>query len=247
MVMIRQRKYGQGHRYYVEGDERVDPALPLVSCSTIARYTDSGGGDGLLYWAADHALATGKRDAFKDASNGAIAIGNDLHAEISEHISTGEQPKNPSALFGAWYSSMQEKGIQWLATELMVYHPNLLYAGQCDAIGIVDDEITLFDWKTTDGLDKRGKRKTLGQTTHAAQVGGYWLALSEAHRDTGIDIVGYSAPDTPGLPVPTRLVICYVLKDILEVQWRYVHLSRAVTAFEAAHRIYKATRESLYE
>ena len=233
MVTIKQVKSGQGHRYRVDGDERVDPALPLVSCSTIARYADSSGGDGLLYWAADHALATGKRDAFKDASNEAIAVGNDLHAEVSEHISTGEQPDDPSALFGAWYSSMQERGIEWLATEWMVYHPDLLYAGQVDAIGVVDDEVTLFDWKTTDGLDKRGKPKQLGQTTHAAQVGGYWLAMSE-QGDTG-------------LPIPQRLVICYVLKDVLEVEWRYVNLSRAVAAFGAAYGVYAATRESLYD
>jgi len=117
MVTIRQVKHGQGHRYQVEGDERVDPAQSLISCSTIARYADSSSGDGLLYWAADHALATGKRDAFKDASSQAIGIGNALHAEVSEHISTGEQPDDPSALFGAWYSSMQERGIEWLATE----------------------------------------------------------------------------------------------------------------------------------
>ena len=233
MITIRQVKHGQGHRYLVEGDERVDPAQPLISCSTISRYTDSGGGDGLLYWAADHALATGKRDGFRDASKEAIAIGNDLHAEIEEHISTGEQPKNPSALFGAWYSSMQERGIEWLATEMMVYHPELLYAGQIDAIGIVDDEVTLFDWKTTDGLDKRGKRKKLGQITHAAQVGGYWLALA--------------SQDNAEMPIPTRLAICYVLKDTLEVEWRYVSLNRASDAFTAACKVYKSTRESLYE
>ena len=233
MVTIRQVKYGQGHRYYVEGDERVDPALPLISCSTIARYADSGGGDGLLYWAADHALATGRRDAFKDASNQAIAVGNDLHAEISEHISTGEQPSNPSALFGAWYSSMQERGIQWLSTELMVYNPELFYAGQIDAIGIVDDEVTLFDWKTTDGLDKRGKRKKLGQTTHAAQVGGYWLAMSRQGDTT--------------IPLPTRLAICYVLKDTLEVEWRYVDRSRASGAFAAAYKVHDYVTGGLYE
>jgi hypothetical protein len=233
MVTISQVKHGKGHRYYVEGDERVDPALPLISCSTIARYADSGSGDGLLYWAADHALATGKRDGFKDASNGAIAIGNALHAEISQHISTGEQPDEPSALFGSWYSSMQERGITWLATELMVYHPRLLYAGQCDAIGIVDDEVTLFDWKTTDGLDKRGKRKKLGQAAHAAQVGGYWLAISR-QGDKEIQL-------------PTRLVICYVLKDVLEVEWRYVNLTRAAGAFLTAHRMRQCLDGGLYE
>ena len=242
MATISQRTYGQGHRYYVEGDERVDPAHPLVSCSTIARYVDSGGGDGLLYWAADHALATGKRDAFKDASYAAIAVGNDLHAEISEHISTGEHPKNPSPLFGAWYSSMQERGIEWLATELMVYHPDLLYAGQVDAIGVVDGEVTLFDWKTTDGLDKRGKRKQLGQATHAAQVGGYWMAMRK-QADTWL---------LPGgavitIPLPTRVVICYVLKDVLEVEWRYVKPYDAAELFVAAFELRDCINGGLYE
>ena len=234
MATIRQKKYGNGHRYYVEGDERVDPALPLISCSTIARYADPSGGDGLLYWAADHALATGRRDAFKDASNGAIAIGNDLHAEISQHISTGEHPQNPSPLYGAWYSSMQERGIEWLATELMAYHPHLLYAGQVDAIGVVDDEVTLFDWKTTNVLDRHGKRKKLGQTTHAAQVGGYWLALSKQGNAE--------------IPIPQRLVICYILKDTLEVEWRYVSVDRASDAFSAAYEMHRCVGNGgLYE
>ena len=93
--------------------------------------------------------------------------------------------------------------------------------------------MTLFDWKTTDGLDKRGKRKKLGQTTHAAQVGGYWLALS--------------SQDNAEIPIPTRLAICYVLKDTLEVEWRYVSLNRASDAFAAACRVYNSTKESLYE
>jgi len=128
---------------------------------------------------------------------------------------------------------MQERGIQWLATELMVYHPNLLYAGQVDAIGVVDGEVTLFDWKTTDGLDKRGKRKTLGQVTHAAQVGGYWFAMHK-QKDTTI-------------PLPTRLVICYVLKDTLEVEWRYVKLPDAAGLFMTAIELHDCINGGLYE
>jgi hypothetical protein len=144
---------------------------------------------------------------------------------------------------------MQELGIKWLATELMVYHPDLLYAGQCDAIGIVDDEVTLFDWKTTDQyrypkkddgslqLDKDGNprriKKQLGQKTHAAQLGGYWFAMaSQGNKE---------------IPLPTRLAVCYVLKDSLKVEWRYVSPERASRAFAAAYGVYKATRENLYE
>ena len=272
MITIEKVPYRKGHRYFVKGDERVDPALPLVSCSTAARHADSGG-DGLQYWAAGLALATGKKGAFKESNEKAIAIGNDLHAEIEEHIATGEQPKNPSALFGAWYSSMQERGIEWLASELKLYHPDLLYAGQCDAIGIVDDEVTLFDWKTTNGLDKDGKRKRLKHPNHATQVGGYWLALSrdrfealQLHPDTQPggywpfttsnqdqdmvkspipNVVGYAAPDAPELPIPTRVVICYVLKDTLKVEWRYINPYPAARAFIASLDVYNSTKESL--
>ena len=118
--VIRKEQFRKGHRYFVDGDERVDSNLPLVSCSAIAGYAKSGPVDGLMYWAADHALATGRRDAFKESNERAMAIGQAIHNEIAEHIGTGKEPEHPSPIFGKWYSSMQEQGVEWLAAEGMV-------------------------------------------------------------------------------------------------------------------------------
>ena len=231
---VRQEKYRNGHRYFVDGDERADSNLPLVSCSSIARYANSSGSDGLMYWAADHALATGQRDAFKQSGERAMAIGQAIHNEIAEHIGTGKQPKDPSPIFGKWYSSMQEQGIEWLASEMMVYHSTLAYAGTLDAIGIVDNEVTLFAWKTTNGLDKNGKRKKLGDSTHATQVAGYILAIS-------------SHPSDARVPIPTKAVICYLLKDIREVVWHYVDIKASTRAFLASCRLHMLNKAGLYE
>ena len=231
---VRQEKYRNGHRYFVDGDERVDSNLPLVSCSSIARYANSSGADGLMYWAADHALATGRRDAFKESNERAMAIGQAIHNEIAEHIGTGKEPEHPSPIFGAWYSSMQEQGVKWLAAEGMTYHARLKYAGTFDAIGIVDDEVTLFDWKTTNGLDGKGKRKTLGSADHATQVAGYILAIS-------------SHPPDPEVPIPTKAVICYLLKDIREVVWHYVDIKASTRAFLAGCRLHMLNKAGLYE
>ena len=231
---VRQETYRNGHRYFVDGDERVDSKLPLVSCSAIAGYAKSGGADGLMYWAAEHALATGRRDGFREVGDKAIAFGKAIHDEIAEHISTGKHPGQPSLLFGSWYSSMQEQGIEWLASEMMVYHPKLKYAGTLDAVGIVDDEVTIFDWKTTTGLDKDGKRKKLGDSAHATQVAGYILAIS-------------SHPPDPEVPVPTKAVICYLLKDIHQTIWHYVDIKASQRAFLAGCRLHILNKAGLYE
>lgn len=223
----------RGQHYHVEGDERIEPSVPLDSCSSIAKYA-SPSGDGLIYWGVDLALATGRRDAFKESNERALAIGKAIHDEIAEHIATGKEPANPSPIFGKWFSSMQEQGLKWLACERMVYHRKLGYAGTYDALGIVDDEVTLFDWKTTNGLNKEGRRKKLGYSDHAAQVAGYILAMS-------------SLPPDPEVPIPTKAVICYLLKDVREVVWLYIDIKAAKRAFLASYRLYTADKGGLYE
>ena len=236
MPSIRQVAYFGGHRYTVEGDERVDPSLPLPTISTIAQHADSGGGDGLLYWAVDAYIETGIRNAFGAKRDEAVSIGTDLHGSIDEYIATGEQPSNPSPLFGAWYSSLHEAGVEWYASEIMVYDPRG-YGGTVDAIGYLEGVPTLFDWKTTDELDKRGKRKKINSPTHATQVGGY---------STAIETMGERYPE---LPQPVQAYVVYVFKDTLQVEWKRVDLPRAKQVYHAAFTIYSTTKSKggLYE
>jgi hypothetical protein len=219
---------GGGHRYKVEGDERVDPTHALPTISTIARHADSGGGDGLLYWAVDAYIQTGIRSAFDAKRDAAASIGTDLHSSIEEYIATGNQPSNPSPLFGSWYSSLHEAGVVWYASEVMVYSPTG-FAGTVDAIGYLDGVPTLFDWKTTDELDKYGKRKRINNSTHAAQIGGYLWA---------IDMM---ADQFPELPQPVQAYLIYVFKDTLEVLWKAVNVKKSMEAFQAAHTLYALT------
>jgi len=227
-ITITQVPYRKGHRYKVEGDERVDPSHLLPTISTIAKHADAGGGDGLLYWAVDAYIEAGVRNAFELKGDEAKAIGTDLHSSIEEYIATGNQPSNPSPLFGSWYSSLHEAGVVWYASEVMVYSPNG-FAGTVDAIGYLDGVPTLFDWKTTDQLDKHGKRKQLSNPTYAAQIGGYLWAMSMMEDQF------------PELPQPEQAYIVYVFKDTSKVLWKAVNVKKSREAFQAAHMLYTLT------
>jgi len=239
-IMISQvtNKNGKGHKYKVTGDPRVDPDIPLPTISTIARHADIGGGDGLLYWAVDAYIQTGIRNAFADKRDDAAAIGKDLHSSIEEYIYTQQQPKNASPLFGAWYSDLHEKGIEWHGSEMMVYS-HTGFAGTVDAIGYLDGVPTIFDWKTTNELDKNGKRKKLlNDPTHATQIGGYLRALRTM------------ATNFPEIPQPTQAFIVYVFRDTLTVKWREVSIPHAMRAFVMANILHKITVDEgglLYE
>ena len=227
-ITITKVPFRTGHRYKVEGDDRVDPSQALPTISTIAKHADAGSSDGLLYWAVDAYIETGIRNAFEQKRHSAAATGTDLHADIEEYIATGEQPKSPSALFGSWYSSLHEAGIDWYASEIMVYGPNG-FGGTVDAIGYLDGVPTLFDWKTTDELDKRGKRKRINNPTHATQIGGYLWA---------IDMM---AEQFPELPQPVQAYLIYVFKDTLQVLWKPIDVKKSMEAFQAAHMLYTLT------
>mgnify|MGYP005826134941 CR=1 FL=1 len=245
------------HIYYVKGDDRIpqikgkDGKLedrPLPSCSSISRFADSSGADGLMGWAVKLYRQTGNPQEFKQAGKQAQQIGIAFHESIHEYISTGEQPVDASPLYGAWYSNMMENGVHLDSAEYMVYHPDLLYAGTLDAIGTVDGVPTLFDWKTTDEyryptdkngnpvLNKTGKpkqeKKTFRSPTYAAQIGGYSLAYRKMR---GLLPGGYQA------------YIVYTFKDTGNVLWEKVNIPQAELAFETCAHLYGATRKKAGE
>ena len=242
------------HRYKVIGDERVDEEMLLPTCSSISSYSDNSGANGLMYWSVNLFQDTGNRLEFKEASERSMAIGTALHAEIEQYISTDAMPKNYSDLFGAWYSSINEKGVKFQTTEMGVYHPSLLYGGTLDAIGYVNDVPTLFDWKTTDqfSLDRddhgvvkidpdtglpKTKKKSFGSIPYAVQRGGYMSALRMmAERDDSIVI-------------PEQAFIVYVFKDTNKVHWEKVDLVWAEQIFASCaylDNVVKKSKGGLY-
>lgn len=217
----------------------------LPSISTIAKHADTGG-PGLLTWAAKLAVKYNDETAHETVGGEAIAIGSELHNNINEFIATGEQPTDPSPLFGVWYSSLNERGVTWWASEKMVYHGRDRYAGTCDALGYIDGVATIFDWKTTDefsyaeqpdGSIKKTKKYLQNNHTHAAQIAGYINAIREM------------GPEFPDMPQPHQAVIVYVFKDTKRTQWMKVDLKKATKVFNASHTIYSVehTKDKLYE
>ena len=238
------------HKYYVSGDSRVPEGKALPGCTSLAGHADSSSPDGLMTWAVNLFQDTGNRLEYKESNQLAQAVGKQLHAEIEEYISTGEVPQNASKLFGAWFSSVYENGVKFIAQEMLVYHPTLLYGGTLDAIGYVDGQPTLFDWKTTDEFRVKRDRETGRQKneyerkrfndniSYAVQLGGYMSALKEMAK-------------TEKHIVPTQAYIVYVFKDTLKTEWVKINLKRAEELFEASVKIHHMTlgtkRGGLYE
>ena len=133
-------------------------------------------------------------------------------------------------LYSNWYASVGERVGWWVVTEEMVYHGGLGYGGTCDSIGIVDGVPTLFDWKSANFLDSKGKqKKNLGQVGHASQLGGYLLAL-----------------EYMGRPVITQAAIVYVARDTRDVEWQWVDIPVAKEMFKASLQVYRATRPKAF-
>jgi hypothetical protein len=251
MASIKMEEYRVGdntaHRYWVQGDERVNPAYPLPSCSGISQFASTFGGDGLMHWAIKLYTMSGNPQEFKVQNELAKATGTALHAEINEYCETNEQPVDASSLFGAWYSSMMENGVDLINSEMMVYNPGLFYGGTLDGIGELDGVPTIFDWKTTDEFryptDKEGKpirnkngsirrqKKTFYNPAYAAQLGGYALALDAM----------------PGPIIPQQGIVVYIFKDTNSVRWERVDLEQAKAAFETCSSLYWMTKKKTGE
>jgi len=245
-ITMENKKAGKGtyHVYRVEGDPKVDPKTALPSISTIAKHADTGG-PGLLTWAARLAVEHNDVTAHETIGAEAQAIGAQLHNNINEFIATGKPPTEVSPLFGAWYSSLQESGVTFWASEVMVYHADG-YAGTIDAIGYVNGVPTLFDWKTTDefsyskqadGSIKKNKKYLQNNHTHASQIAGYMSAIR------------YMAKGFEDMPQPMQAFVVYVFKDTRRVQWMKVNLDKATRVFKASHTIYAVehTPSKLFE
>ena len=221
------------HRYVVEG---VKGSLP--SCSTIAKHIGSTSADPLIYWGARLALETGKVDAFKDAGKASMDIGTAVHAEIEHFIQKGKMPKDPSALFLKWFAHFRELGVDdWLVSEYMMYHPLYEYGGTVDAITIMNDEVTIFDWKTTTELDSKGKKKKINDPVHATQLGGYFDALVSQPKEWWEEAVG------KGVEKPTKAYVVYLYRDTENIELKEVDLWKSLKVFRDCHSLYQMKGE----
>ena len=242
--VVRMETIRKQHLYFVEGDERIDSAQPLPSVSGIAGASDRGG-DGLLWWAVNLYRQTGNPGEFVQSGKNSMKVGQQLHDQIYEYLETGEEPEGATPLFGAWYAAVNELGVQFWGSELKVYHAGDKklkippFGGTLDALGYLDDEPVLLDWKTTDQFRVKTDPKTreivreakkFDSTKYAVQLGGYVAALRDMKQRF------------PEWPQPTRAFLCYVFKDTFDVLWQEINLENAVNAFVYCNYLYKALK-----
>lgn len=57
--------------------------------------------------------------------------------------------------FDAYLKFAEEHQVKSIASEIKIFHKKLLYAGTIDTISIIDNKVTLMDYKTTVSLHKK--------------------------------------------------------------------------------------------
>lgn len=135
----------------------------------ISRFKDSGG---LIWWAWEEGYKQCKAGlplVHKETAEKAADIGTAAHAMIESHINGEwfEASKHPSVremseidqqkacnAFDMYVRWEKQTGIKFLSKyqEIPLIHPELRYGGTPDAIGEIDGEIVLLDWKTSNSV-----------------------------------------------------------------------------------------------
>lgn len=132
----------------------------------ISRFKDSGG---LLYWAFEQGKLAqqGKIQKLYDKAEKAADIGTVAHAMIEAHIngdnpqavlntilSADEDRQKAANAFEMYLKWEKQTGIKMLSKyqEIQLVSPEYKFGGTPDAIGEINGEIVLLDWKTSNGI-----------------------------------------------------------------------------------------------
>lgn len=125
--------------------------------TVIGRFKDSGG---LLFWAfAQGKLAEqGVISKLYDNANKAADLGTIAHGYIDDHIHKREfMLDRDNALpavtaFETYLKWEKAYSVEFVETEMQLVSEEYQFGGTPDAIGIVNDELCLIDWKTSNAV-----------------------------------------------------------------------------------------------
>lgn len=136
---------------YKTSDKKRVPSTTTV----IGRFKESGG---LIHWAWD--LGT-KGEDYRKVRDDAGNAGTLAHAMIEAHIKGGdpanvEGPDDLLALarqgyvgFKDWFESTK---LEILTTEVSLVSDAMRFGGTLDAVGLINGELALIDWKTSNRI-----------------------------------------------------------------------------------------------
>lgn len=133
----------------------------VVGVTTITgRFEDKGG---LMWWAFEQGKAAerGEIDSLYDKRDEAASIGTLAHEMVEADINN--EPFNAdeyapeliakaSRAFEAYKSWASASSLEVIAQEMPLVSEKYQYGGTPDAIGMVDGELCIVDWKTSKGI-----------------------------------------------------------------------------------------------
>lgn len=236
---IRQRNYGRGHRYIVEGISGTMPSVTTELGAIIAKpylapwarkdertkvrdvVEDmiKQSGLSLTLSSIDNFDIEGMMAAKKGTDEEASDAGTAAHKAIEDSLINGTDPVGPEAKFA--HQFIGDEHLTPLRVEMMLYHPAMKFAGTVDLIARdADGGLVIADWKRSKGL----------YWEYALQIAGYALALEELTDE--------------------QVLSCYAVKlprsnnDQGEVErvWGK-KLAKHQMAFIAGHEFYSMSRE----
>ncbi len=153
-----------------------DGITKVPGTTTICNAYKDGGG--LMYWAWEQ----GKQGLdYRETRDKAGDIGTLVHAAIEASIKSEMPPTlDPVAqkAFDAFLKWKAQNKIEILEQEIQLVSEEFRYGGTLDAVGTVDDEHVLLDWKTSKGVYKN----------YLLQVAAYCQLWNENHP--GLEIAG---------------------------------------------------------
>ena len=118
-------------------------------------------------------IETAKRE-YRLAQKKAGNIGTEIHEWVSDWIlgKNPEMPQQENVVNGitAFLKFQKEHKIKWLESEKYIYSKKYKYAGILDAVAIIDGELVLVDFKSSNSIE---------YPEYALQIAGYMIAYEE--------------------------------------------------------------------
>ncbi len=149
--------------YFLKDGTKVPGTTTICSA-----YKDSGG---LLHWAWQQ----GQQGLdYRETRDKAGDIGTLVHAAIEANIKGESLPvmeEIPERAYRAFLKWQAQNRIEILEQEIQLVSEEFKYGGTLDAVGFVDDEFVLLDWKTSKGVYKN----------YLLQLAAYWRLWNETH------------------------------------------------------------------
>jgi len=219
---IYQHQSGNSRYYTVSGDEEIGENERLASVSTVLGMINK---PGLVSWAVrltkeglDH---TEERDR-------AAEVGTNLHKAIQLHLDgelSAVMLQNDmvvAAMLARWIDWYKQSGITITATEKMVYHPELKYAGTLDAMGHDNNgNLVVLDWKS----------------------GGLWPEMALQLAAYGAAIRYHANVADPDSDHPVRGILVGLQHSPVEVK-EVDDMSTSLSIFGAAYHIYTKLKDT---